>query len=130
MITIKQAAGQTGLASKTIRYYEDAGLLSPVARADNGYRCYNNDNINELLFIKGARGAGFTINECKELMVLFHNANRQSREVKQLTLDKITTIHERISHLQQMAASLQQLADRCPGDETSECAILDGLTKK
>ena len=127
MKTIGEVAKLTGLASKTVRYYESEGLLSTVARADNGYRYYSAENIQELQFIQGAREAGFSIVECRELMALFHNSARRSAEVKQLTLEKVATIHQRIAQLQQMADHLQQLADQCHGDDAPECAILDGL---
>jgi len=130
MLTIGKAATLTNLSAKTIRYYEEIALISPALRSDNGYRYFTQTSIAELNLVKGARDAGFTIEQCKELMALFRDKSRHSGEVKALTLEKISQIKQRISALNNIVKSLEELSDACHGDDSSECAILDGLIKK
>ncbi len=130
MITIGRAAKFTNIPAKTIRYYEEINLISPAQRSDNGYRYFNQHSIDELNLVKGARDAGFTIEQCKELMALFRDDNRQSSEVKALTDEKISQIKQKISALNNIVQSLEALSDECRGDDSSDCAILNGLIKK
>lgn len=117
------------MAAKTIRYYEEVGLISAVGRGENGYRQFNEANIEELRLVKGARQAGFNIEESKELMGLFQNKTRQSKDVKALTLEKMSQLEEKIQAMNNMLQLLEKLSDSCVGNEKSDCAILDGLTK-
>lgn len=127
MLSIGQASQQTELPTKTIRYYEDSGLISPPQRGENGYRFYDEHNIRELNFAKSARQAGFSIRETKDLVTLFRDKNRASSDVKQLTVKKITEVKQRIAAMTKMLDQLELLAEQCHGDENPECSILDGL---
>jgi len=129
MITIKQVSKLLDIAPKTIRYYEDIGLLRPVNRGDNGYRYFMPENIEELRLIKGARMAGFSIEESKELMGLFKDSTRKSKDVKALTVEKTAQLRKKITVLNDMLITLENLSASCLGDEKSDCAILDGLSK-
>jgi len=130
MINIGKVSALTKVPAKTIRYYEQIGLTTPPKRTDNGYRYYDQGDISELNLIKGARDAGFTIEQCKELMSLFRDKERHSSEVKTLTLEKIAQIKQKIIALNEIVQSLEMLSDKCRGDEDPACAILDGLLKK
>jgi len=127
LVTIGQAAKQTGLSAKMIRHYEQAGLLRQANRTDAGYRLYNSVQLQQLGFIKQARTLGFSIAQISSLLGLWQNPNRSSREVKQLAEQHLEEIKQKVAELQQMQKVLQQLADSCCGDERSECAILEGL---
>ena len=127
MLSIGKVSQQTKMTVKTIRYYEETGLITSPQRGANGYRSYNQQNIAELHFVKGARDAGFSINQTKELLVLFRDKSRTSREVKQITLTKIAEIHQRINALSTMVAKLETLAEHCADDEHPDCSILIGL---
>jgi Cu(I)-responsive transcriptional regulator len=130
MLSIGQASQQTELPTKTIRYYEDSGLISPPQRGENGYRFYDDRNIRELNFAKNARQAGFSIRETKDLVTLFRDKHRASSDVKRLTLNKITEVRQRIDAMTKMLNLLESLAEQCPGDDNPQCAILDGLENK
>ncbi len=130
MLNISQVAKQTGLSAKTIRYYESIALIGPPPRGDNGYRYYNDSVLKELNFVKRARDAGFNLEQCKELVALYKDEGRSSAQVKTLTLDKITEIKDKISQLQLMLETLQQLADQCHGDEHPECPIIQEFDSK
>ncbi len=81
-MNIGAVAKLTGLSSKSIRLYEDKGIISPPARSDSGYREYSDNHIQELNLVSRAKNAGFSLQECKEFVQLAHNPNRKSSEVK------------------------------------------------
>ena len=128
LVTIGQAAKQTGLSAKMIRHYEEAGLLHKANRTDAGYRLYNSQQLQQLGFIKQARTLGFSIVQISSLLGLWRDPQRSSREVKQLAQVHLDEIKQKVAELQQMQKVLQQLADSCCGDDQPQCAILDGLT--
>ncbi len=125
-MNIGAASEGSGLPSKTIRYYEDIGLLVP-RRAENGYRDYTTDDIHCLTFLGRARKLGFSIEECRNLLSLYLDKQRSSSEVKSLALQKISDINERLQELTAMRDMLQNLARECHGDARPECPILEGL---
>lgn len=126
-MNISQAARQTGLSSKTIRYYESIDLVHPASRGDNGYRVYRDKQIRLLRFVHHARELGFTLDECRELLGLYNNDTRKSADVKAITLEKIASIDEKIHQLQTIRGSLKQLTECCHGDDRPDCPILDRL---
>ena len=126
-MNISEAARRSGLSSKTIRYYEDIGLLGPAARNTNGYRQYDTSALGELRFLSRAREVGFDLEESRELVNLLRNQHRQSAHARNLVLDKSRQLQLRIEQLQAMQQVLAGMAARCNGDEGPECAILDEL---
>lgn len=127
-MNISQAANEVGLAAKTIRYYEEIGLVKP-SRGSNGYRLYNHHDLHLLRLIQRARGLGFSIDECRALLSLYQNQQRSSAEVKALTLRHVLMIESKIEELQALKNQLLRLADSCRGDETPDCSILEQLSK-
>ena len=127
-MNISQAAIQSGLSPKTIRYYEQIQLIAPPLRAANGYRDYDEAAVAELRFVQRAREVGFSIDECRQLLEIQRNPTRQSVDVKALVLEKCQEIEQRIEGLRSMRAHLAELADQCKGDAGPDCAILDELS--
>ena len=98
-----------------------------------GYREYFNKDILSLKFIGKARKFIFSIPECKELLFLYENKMRPSKEVKKITLEKISEIDiklQELQELQDLRNDLNFLANSCQGDDRSNCPILDELSKK
>ena len=95
-----------------------------------GYREYSNKDILSLKFIGKARKFIFSIPECKELLSLYENKMRPSKEVKKITLEKISEIDIKLQELQDLRNDLNFLANSCQGDDRSNCPILDELSKK
>lgn len=125
-MNIGKASHQSGLPSKTIRYYEDIGFIKPERR-DSGYRDFSPDDVELLRFVRGARAHGFTIEECRQLLSLYLDQSRTSAQVKKFALRKIEGIDAEIAKLKTRRKELMDMARRCKGDEGAECAILDGL---
>lgn len=126
IMNIGQVAKLTGLNDKTLRYYESIGLVTS-SRATNGYRTYSDQNIADLHFLASARQSGFSLDECKTLLGLMRDDDRQSKDVKDFVAKKLAQLDSQIQTLTKMKSSLKDLSDRCNGNGGSQCAILEGL---
>ncbi len=125
-VNIGSAARASGLTAKTIRYYEDIGLVTPK-RNDNGYRAYTALQIDKLKFLQRARALGFTIVECRQLLSLYEDKHRASADVKAIATDKIEAISLKIKELESLRDSLAALTDDCCGNDLPDCPIIDCL---
>ncbi|WP_336971771.1 MerR family transcriptional regulator [Alcaligenes sp. PF14] len=123
---ISEAARVTGLTPKMIRHYEDLGLLNSD-RAPNGYRVYQDQDLDTLHFIVRAKDLGFNLADIQQLTSLWRDQQRPSSEVKQLAQAHIKNLKSRAALLLDMAAKLRVLAEQCQGDQHPDCPILDGL---
>jgi Cu(I)-responsive transcriptional regulator len=124
-MNISQAAEQSGLPPKTIRYYEDIGLVEPARRRDNGYRDYGSRDVHMLRFLHRARDLGFSVADCRALLSLYTDQQRHGADVKAIALNRIAEIDRKIVELGEMRTVLATLADKCHGDERPDCPILD-----
>ncbi|MFW5680637.1 MAG: Cu(I)-responsive transcriptional regulator [Pseudomonadota bacterium] len=128
-MNIGEAAKRSGLPAKTIRFYEQIGLIAPSRRQDNNYRDYDEQDVHRLRFVARARALGFGVEQCRELLALYADRARASADVKALALRHIGEIDARIAELEAMKATLRTLAERCQGDERPDCPILEGLAR-
>lgn len=119
----------TGLSSKSIRLYEDKGLITPPSRSDSGYREYSEQQVQELNLISRAKNAGFSLIECKEFVQLASNPNRKSSEVKAKAKEKLAEVEVKIKELKEIERQLKSWVSACPGDSGSQCPIIEDLTK-
>ncbi len=126
-MNISKAAELSGLPAKTIRYYEDIGLMQPAQRSGNGYRDYDVQDVHVLRFLQRARGLGFSVAECRELLALYQDRERASADVKAIALRRIDDIDRKMRELDGLKGALSELAEKCHGDARPECPILDGL---
>jgi MerR family gold-responsive transcriptional activator of gol and ges genes len=124
---INEASERSGVSAKMIRYYESIGLIAPPPRHDNTYRDFGPQEVNELRFIRRARGLGFSVEEVSRLLQLWRDKQRPSREVKLIVEGHIVDLERRIAEMQAMAESLRHLAEACHGDARPECPILTDL---
>ena len=126
-MNIGQAAKATGISAKMIRYYEDNGLIGPVARTGSGYRVYGPRDIHTLGFIKRSRDMGFSVERIAGLLQLWRDRSRHSADVKRLALEHVEVLQQRIAELQEMVATVRTLADCCAGDKRPDCPILSDI---
>ncbi|MBL4725702.1 MAG: Cu(I)-responsive transcriptional regulator [Rhizobiaceae bacterium] len=125
-MNIGDASKASGLPAKTIRYYEDIGLVKPH-RLENGYRMFDGDQLNKLKFLQRARGIGFTVEECRALLALYEDKNRTSADVKNIAQNRLGDIDRKMQELQSMRTLLHHLVSSCQGDDRPDCPILDDL---
>lgn len=126
-MNIGEAAERSGLPAKTIRYYEDTGLIAPAARAGNGYRDYADTDVHKLRFVRHARGLGFSVEVCSQLLSLYEDKGRKSADVKAVAQEHLTEIGDKIRELQELRSTLHHLVEHCHGDNKPDCPILEGI---
>ncbi|MTJ05479.1 MAG: Cu(I)-responsive transcriptional regulator [Sediminimonas qiaohouensis] len=125
-MNIGEVAQTSGLPAKTIRYYEDIGLIAPL-RSGNGYRQFRERDLHKLRFLGRARSLGFGIEECRTLLALYEDDTRASADVKAIARDHMARIEKKIAELQAMHATLSHLVEECAGDARPDCPILADL---
>lgn len=126
-MNIGQAAAVSGMSVKMIRNYEEMGLLPAARRSDAGYRQYGDTEVQTLRFIRHARDLGFSLQVIGQLVSLWQDRGRPSREVKALATRHIQELDNKARDLLAMKAALEHLIRRCKGDERPECPILESL---
>lgn len=130
-MNVRDAAAQTGLPAKTIRYYDDIGLVV-ADRQSNGYRDYDDRAIQKLAFLKRARQLGFSLNDCRQLLSLYEDTDRESADVKALAEAHLVEVDARLLELNYLRDTLADLIHSCKGDHRPDCPILADMahTKK
>ncbi|HCQ64746.1 MAG TPA: Cu(I)-responsive transcriptional regulator [Rhodobacteraceae bacterium] len=126
-MNIGDVAKQTGLRAKTIRYYEDIGLVKPL-RDTNDYRVFRESDLHKLTFLSRTRARGFTIDDCRALLALYEDESRASADVKAIARKHLDEIEAKVKGLQALHATLTHLAEECAGDHRPDCPILEGLS--
>lgn len=126
-MNIGQAARASGVSAKMIRYYEQIGLVRPADRSVSNYRSFRPREINELRFIRRARSLGFSVEEITNLLSLWRDQSRSSRDVKAIADRHVADLEVRIAEMQEMTATLKQLSACCAGNDRPDCPILQEL---
>ena len=125
-MNIGEVAERSGIPPKTIRYYEDIGLVRPQ-RSGNGYRAFRETDLHKLAFLGRARALGFSIDDCRNLLGLYEDENRESAQVKAVAEEHLSSIDEKIAQLQSMRETLSHSVASCHGDQRPDCPILSDL---
>jgi len=125
-MNIGDVAKHAGLPAKTIRYYEDIGLIEPD-RGANGYRDFSDSDLHKLRFLGHARSLGFSIEDCRGLLALYKDKDRASADVKHIAEEHLAKIDAKIAELQAMRHTLAHLVKACAGDDRPDCPILTDL---
>ncbi len=128
-LTIGEMAKRSGLTAKMIRHYESLALLPPAVRSEAGYRHYQEQDVQQLRFIRQARELGFSLPQIGELLNLWHDQQRPSSKVKRVAQQHIAVLEQKITEVTQMKSALETLVSRCHGDDSSDCPILDELAQ-
>lgn len=126
-MNIGDAAKASGISTKMIRHYEGVQLLPPAQRTESGYRQYTENDVRSLQFIRRARDLGFSIDEIRDLLSLWQDRNRPSRQVKALAAVHLETLDKRLQELQAMKSALEHLVHCCQGNDRPDCPILETL---
>jgi Cu(I)-responsive transcriptional regulator len=126
-MNIGQAAASTGVTAKMIRHYEGIGLLPAAGRTEAGYRQYGERDLHIMRFIRHSRDLGFSLEQIRELLGLWQNRRRSSRQVRALAEAHIAEIDQKLAELQGIRATLAPLVHGCHGDDRPDCPIIDTL---
>ena len=128
-MNIGTLASKSGIAAKTIRYYENIGLIPLAQRSGSGYRVYTANDVHILRFIHRARELGFSLNEIRELLDLWADGSRASANVKAVAVRHVAVIDHKIAEMQSLRQIIEDLIQRCRGDDRSDCPILQELAQ-
>ena len=125
-MNISQASERSGLPPKTIRYYEEIGLIRPQ-RSSNGYRAFRDSDAHKLAFLARSRALGFSIEDCRTLLALWEDQDRASADVRTLALERLRQIETKIIDLNALRDTLAHLVETCAGDARPDCPIITEL---
>jgi MerR family copper efflux transcriptional regulator len=126
-MNIGEAARASGVSAKMIRHYESMGLFPAAGRSESGYRQYTDKDVHILRFIRQSRELGFSLEQIRELLGLWQNRRRPSRQVKALAQAHIQELEQKLNEIQAMKSTLEHLVHCCQGDDRPDCPILDRL---
>lgn len=118
---IGELAQRTGTTTKTIRYYEDIGLLPEPARDHNDYRDYTEDVVDRLDFIRDAQATGLTLTEIASILDLRSQGEATCHHVIDLLERHMSALDKHIKTLRQTRRKLADLTDRARGLDPSDC---------
>ena len=122
-MTIGRLAAAAGLGVETIRYYQRRGLIDAPARAHGaGIRRYGEPDVRRLRFIRAAQGAGFTLDEIAELLLL--DAQDDRARARELAAIRIALLDQRIAAMTAARDALRRLARQCAAGGTGPCPII------
>lgn len=127
LMNIGEAAKAAGVSAKMIRNYEQIGLLPPAERSDSGYRLFGLRDVSVLRFIRQSRRLGFSMEQIAELIGMWGDDARSSREVKAVAQRHLDDLEEKLREVTEMKNALQHMVSACKGDDHANCAILENL---
>lgn len=130
MMQIGRVAERSGVTAKTIRYYEEIGLISKPERTASGYRAYGKQDVEILRFVIRARSLGFSIKDVRNLLALYEDRGRASADVKNIALEHVDEIERKMAELDSIRRTLLHLAEECHGDDRPDCPIIDELVHR
>jgi DNA-binding transcriptional MerR regulator len=110
LLKIGEVSRKSGLPIKTIRYYEQLGLLVPtVWRSPSRYRLFHPQVLQRLAFIKQAQALGLTLKEITEILQVYDRGELPCGEIKQHLEQKLEAIDQQIAALQGLRQELTDL---------------------
>lgn len=118
---IGEVARRTGVTDKTIRYYEQIGILPESPRTPSGYRDYAPDVIGRLGFVRAAQGVGLSLGEIREVLAFRDRGERPCRHVHDLIRRRADELSGRIRELERMREDLRRLARRAERLDPADC---------
>ena len=123
-MTIGKLAASGGVGVETIRYYQRRGLLKEPPRDElyGGVRRYGAPDVQRLRFIRAAQGAGFTLDQIGELLML--DATDDRTRARALATERIAALDAKIEELAAARAALARLANDCANSDAGPCPIL------
>jgi DNA-binding transcriptional MerR regulator len=129
VLSIGDAARQTGLKIPTIRYYEQIGLLPAPGRSDGNRRYYGEDAIRRLTFIRHARELGFEIESIRALLALQDQPNQPCDDIDTLAREHLAAIEEKIARLTALRREMKRMLKSCSGGRVAECRVIESIGK-
>ena len=118
---IGEVASRAGASTKTIRYYEDIGLLPPPPRSPSGYRDYDTPTLDRLAFIRAAQAVGLSLGEIRGVVALRDEGQTPCGHVLDLLRTRSAEIDRRITELRTLQGELKRLVARAERLDPADC---------
>ena len=126
---IGQLARAAGVPLSTLRYYERAGLLYPTGRARNNYRVYTHDALQIVRFIRAAQATGFTLDDVRAFLPLWHGHTALCQDVQPLIAKRLAEVSQRLKEMQHLHHILTSMLALCHAQaQDASCPVIDKLT--
>ena len=122
--TIAKLAKSAGVGVETVRYYQRRGLM-PVPKSYGAYRIYDEEHLEQLLFIRRAQAAGFTLEEIGELLDLDRNQGRE--RIRELARERLEALELKIEELRLARTALKPLLETCEASSKGPCPIIEAF---
>jgi MerR family copper efflux transcriptional regulator len=123
---IGTVARESGIPIKTIRYYEELGLLKTIGRTEGGFRLFSADVLTRLTFIKRAQHLGMSLSEIHEFLEVHDQGDLPCERVQQALRGKLTDIDRQIQQLQMLKQELEELLAQQPTNSAATiCPIIE-----
>lgn len=118
---IGEVAERAGVTTKTVRYYEEIGLMPMPERTSSGYRAYDASALERLRFIRDAQAAGLSLGDISSILELKEQGQQSCEHTRALLRSQIEEIDRQIERLQQARADLVELVDRADQADPADC---------
>jgi DNA-binding transcriptional MerR regulator len=118
---IGELAKATGTTPKTLRFYEDTGLLTPAGRTASGYREFTTEAVDRLEFIRRGRAAGLTLAQIREVIHLRDAGTTPCRHVRDLLGSRLADLDRQIAELEALRETVAQLRDEASRADPDAC---------
>lgn len=128
-LQIGELSRRAGCNIETIRYYERVGLLPHPARSTARYRLYEEADIGRLVFVRRARGLGFTLKQVRALLALAAGHGRDAcTEARELAAGNLAEVRAKIADLRALERVLSDAVRRCDAGEYAGCPVIATLS--
>jgi MerR family copper efflux transcriptional regulator len=119
---IGELAAQSGVSAKTIRFWEEAGVLPLPPRSPSGYRDYQPAIADRLTFIRHAQSAGLSLDQIRRVLGIGDSGERPCQHVTQLINERLAEVEARIADLKATRSHLRLLARRAADQDPTQCS--------
>lgn len=118
---IGELAAAAGTTTKTLRFYEEAGLLRPAGRTSTGYRQYSAGAVGRLDFIRRGRAAGLTLAQIRGILTVRDRGHAPCRHVEEVLEDRLTALDAQIADLRRLRDTIAQLHQTVSVADPNSC---------
>lgn len=118
---IGEIAERAGVTTKTVRYYEQLGILPQPERTASGYRTYGDDTLDRLRFIRDAQSTGLNLTEIHSILEMKDQGERSCEHTRDLLARHVHDIDAQMTRLTTARQTLMRLAERADRADPAEC---------